>query len=147
MVRSARNWVKMGQRTRVTLPPLVVEIAWPACKPPPSDSVPHRRSIVVAAANRSPRYADGSLGQLPPNCTLGLSASHPPACCRHKLWRSPRMVSRRRRRPLIGCANAPGPCGYCLRQTPAVPPRWLAYVRCLVLLRPLLGDLVPSVIP
>ncbi len=55
---------------------------------------PHRRSIVVAAAG-SPRYADGSLSQLPQNCTLGLSASHPPACCRHTLWRSPRNVSGR----------------------------------------------------
>jgi hypothetical protein len=36
---------------------------------------------------------DGSLSQLPQNCTLGLSASHPPACCRHTLWRSPRIAS------------------------------------------------------
>jgi hypothetical protein len=30
-------------------------------QPPPSDSVPHRRSINITAADHSPRFADGSL--------------------------------------------------------------------------------------
>jgi hypothetical protein len=59
-----------------------------------TDSTRHQRPKLSLPPARPLR--DGSLSQLPQNCTLGLSASHPPACCRHMLWRSPRIVSRRR---------------------------------------------------
>jgi hypothetical protein len=57
------------------------------------------RSRIDAHRHRCRRpfapQADGSLANSPKG-RLGLSASHPPAGCRHKLWRWPRIVSRRR---------------------------------------------------
>jgi hypothetical protein len=81
------------------LPPLVAKIVLPACKPPPSDSVPHRRSFVLTAADRSPRFADGSLVcSRSNNAVAAYLPSSPPACCRHIVGRR-RIVTRRLQRP------------------------------------------------
>ena len=74
-------------------------VALPACKPPHPDSVPHRRSIVVAAADRSPRFADGSLIRSRSNKAVAayLSAYAPPAVV--TIGGRRRTVTRRRQRP------------------------------------------------
>ena len=60
---------------------------------------PHRRSIVLAAADRSPRFADGSLVcSRSNNAVAAYLPSSPPACCRHIVGRR-RIVTRRLQRP------------------------------------------------
>ena len=81
------------------LPPFTARLVWPACNPPHTDAVPHKRSFVLTAADRSPRFADGSLIRSRSiNAVAAYCPSSPPAGCRQIVGRR-RIVTRRRQRP------------------------------------------------